>query len=85
MEKILKKANFYFYAALICAVWFSMTSYFWAYYANLFFSLPFAILSLVLRHYGLKIDENPGRYKLVLGILVVGVLISFGFLIFMVK
>lgn len=85
MVKNLKKANFYFYAALICAVWFSLTSYFWAYYANLFFSLPFAILSLVLRHFGLKVDENPGRYKFVIGVLVLGVLVSLGFLIFAVK
>lgn len=74
------KANFYFFASLICAIWFAVTSYFWVYYSNLIISYPFAVLSLLCWHYGKKIDPNPKRYNIVFLVLGVGLIVSIGFL-----
>jgi hypothetical protein len=74
------KVNFYFFASLICAIWFAVTGYLWVYYANFIISFPFAGLSLLCWHYGKKIDPNPKRYNIVFIVLGIGALVSIGFL-----
>lgn len=68
--------NFYFYPSLFCAIWFLLTSYAWTYFANVFISFPFGILSLYLWNQGRKKDNRKNRYKPVGWILFAGFSVS---------
>lgn len=68
------KYNIYFFTSVILAVWFALTSWAWFYYVNLFYSLPFGILSLLFWYLGKKGDTNPGRYKVSKVILMIGII-----------
>ncbi len=59
-----------YYLSLLFAIWFMLTSFFWAYWLNVFISFPFAILSwyLLRRSKGAK----PEGYKAVVIVLIVG-------------
>lgn len=76
MEKNTGKINFYFYASIACAIWFLLTSALWAYLANLFISFPFGLLSFFLLRKGQQLDGNKKRYKIPVGILIAGIVIS---------
>ena len=59
------KASFYFYTALVCSIWFLLTSYFWAYYINLVFSFPVGFLALVFWNFGRKKETHNKRFKII--------------------
>jgi hypothetical protein len=67
--------NIYFYVALICAIWFVLTSWFWVYYANVFISFPVGLISLVTWYKGRKIG-NEKRFNLVGILLISGAALS---------
>ena len=70
------KYNILYFCALLCAVWFLLTSWVWTYYSNLFLSLPFGLLSLILWNAGRQKDENKARYRSLIFILAAGVVAS---------
>ncbi|MBS1517856.1 MAG: hypothetical protein JSS91_07200 [Bacteroidetes bacterium] len=76
------KSNIFFYLSVILAVWFLLTAWLWTYYINLFFSLPFGLLSLLFWYLGKKVDERKSRYKITLLILMNGVIFSIAALMF---
>ncbi|CAN5875332.1 hypothetical protein BH11BAC7_BH11BAC7_11840 [soil metagenome] len=75
MTTIRPNTNIYFYVALICAIWFLLTSWFWVYYANVFISFPFGLLSLILWYKGKKIGKEK-RFNFVAVLLISGVALS---------
>jgi hypothetical protein len=77
------KFNIYFYSSVILAVWFALTSWVWVYYANLIYSLPFGLLSILFLYIGKKGDTDSGRYKVPAIILTIGAVISIVTLIFL--
>jgi len=77
------KLNIYFYTSVILAIWFALTSWVWVYYANLMYSLPFGLLSILFLYLGKKGDTNSGRYKVPAVILTIGAAISIVTLIFL--
>jgi RsiW-degrading membrane proteinase PrsW (M82 family) len=68
------KNNILFYTAMVFAVWFSITGFFWIFLIPLVIAYPFALLSLLIWFY-LKKDGNP-RNKLIVKTLIVGLIIS---------
>ncbi|MEZ4691388.1 MAG: hypothetical protein R3A12_15010 [Ignavibacteria bacterium] len=76
------KFNIFFYTSVVLAVWFALTSWAWFYYANLFYSLPFGLLSLLFWHLGKKNDTNKNRYKVPVIILIIGAVSSMLTLLF---
>lgn len=70
------KANVYFYSALLCAVWFILTSWFWAYFVNVVFSFPIGLVGLFLWYRGKKQEGGSLRFRIVQYILIAGVVTS---------
>ncbi len=81
MEKN-KTIGFYFYSALVCAIWFALTAWIWTYFANIFISFPFGILSFYLLKKGKQMDLNKNRYSITISILITGVVVSLIALLF---
>jgi len=81
-----KKVNLCYYASLICAIWFTLTSAAWTYLANVVISFPFGLASFLLLRAGKKIEGRTNRFKTIEIILIVGCVVSFvvfmGFMIF---
>lgn len=75
MEKN-KTSGFYFYGALLAAIWFALTAWLWTYFANIFISLPLGILSFYLLKKGKQIDPNKNRYNITISILIAGIVVS---------
>ena len=67
--------------ALICAIWFALTGYFWAYFANVIISFPFGLIAFLLWRRTWKIDKSNKLNKAVLIVLLIGVTISLGTLL----
>ncbi|MEZ5053420.1 MAG: hypothetical protein R2807_01415 [Chitinophagales bacterium] len=80
-----KKATRYFYASLICAIWFALTSFFWSYYANVLMSFPIGLISFYTWKKGKQMEPDALRFKLVWSILFAGVVISLLSLLFFYK
>ena len=76
-----KKKFFYSGVALICAIWFALTSWFWAYAMNLMISYPAGIVGLFFWNKVRKIDPNSMINRISLILLVAGLLISSIFLV----
>jgi len=74
-------SNLWFAIALICAIWFMLTSWFWTYGMNVIISFPFGLLSYIFWRRGKKNMDQKTRYKVVGIILLFGVLSSVGTLI----
>jgi len=77
------KATIYQLIAVLSSVWFALTSTFWVYYICLIFSYPFGILGYLLwrNRKRLQIDH---KYAFVIPfILVIGLLLSFAMLIYL--
>lgn len=70
------KAGLYFYAALLCSIWFLLTSYFWVYYINLVFSFPIGFLGLVFWNIGRKKETPDKRFKIIPILLILGLISS---------
>lgn len=68
------KASLYFYSALICSIWFLLTSFLWSYYVNLVFSFPVGFLGLVLWNNGRKKEVSGKRFKIIPVLLILGLL-----------
>lgn len=77
--------NTLFIPALICAIFFVLTSWVWAYNAALFISLPFGLISVMLWDRGRKTDARRERYKWVLYLLIFGSALSLCVLILMLS
>jgi hypothetical protein len=73
----------FFSSALICAIWFAWTGMFWIYWAAIFIAYPGGFISLVLWNLGRKTDRKLKRYKLIPIILLLGLTLSLGTLIFL--
>lgn len=54
-------ANIYYILGLLFAIWFALTAWVWPYYANLFISLPFGLLSLLFYVQGKKVDTKDRK------------------------
>lgn len=76
-------ANYYFYPALVLAAWFMLTSPIWYYFANLFYSFPFGIISFQLYRKGKRIEKNNERFIVVAIMLIGGVVFALGSLIYL--
>lgn len=69
------KNDLRFYIGLAFAIWFACTALFWTYFAALFFSYPFGIISYFLWR-SIK-NEDKRRTKIIPIILIFGVGLSF--------
>ncbi len=73
-----KKALILHVAALVCAVWFLLTGWFWAYLVNIVFSYPVALLGLVLWYFGRRADPASRLGRVVIWLLAIGLVVSIG-------
>ena len=69
-----KKHDPIFWFALLFAAWFALTSWYWAWLANVYLSFPIGLLGLLLWFLGRRYDPRKERYKIVGWLLAVGVL-----------
>jgi len=79
-----KTRFFYGGVALICAIWFFLTSWFWAYAVNLILSYPVGILGLFFWNKARKIDPGSTLNKVSFVLLAAGLLISLIFLVIII-
>lgn len=79
------KATLYFILSLLSAIVFAATAYAWGYYINVVTALPAGLLSLLFTRLGKKIDLNPKKYNFIYFILLIGVVVSLIFLIYIIK
>ena len=75
------KYDFIFFLALLLAIWFAFIGMAWTYYIALFAGYPAGVISLILWRIGRKNDINKERYKSIVVVLAVGLLVSLGILI----
>ena len=68
-----KKHDLIFWAALLFAVWFALTSWYWGWLANVYLSFPIGLLSILLWFIGRRYDPRKQRYEIVGWILAAGV------------
>lgn len=78
------KNKWYTYFALVFAIWFALTAWFWAWLANLFFSLPFGLAALILYFTGRYQVPGNRLNRAVLIILITGIAVSVTTLLIMV-
>jgi hypothetical protein len=78
------KYNGLYYTALVCAVWFMLTSVLWTYAANFIISFPFGLLSWLLWLWGKGRDAKKQRYKKIGAILLFGVFLAFASLMYFI-
>jgi hypothetical protein len=74
--------NVFYYIALLSAVWFLVTSPMWAYMVNIYISFPFGLLSLWIWNYGKNKDVRKERYKIIAVVLLLGVVVALGSLVY---
>lgn len=72
------KSNILFGIALICVIWFMLTSWFWTFGINVIISFPFGIISYFLWRRGKKQGEWVTGYKAISIMLLLGVLSAVG-------
>ncbi|MEO6039164.1 MAG: hypothetical protein ABIQ93_12195 [Saprospiraceae bacterium] len=75
------KNDLLFYLSLISAIWFAWMGMLWVYWAALFIAYPFGLLSFLL--WRVIRNENRKRTKLIPVILVIGLALSLGVLIYL--
>jgi hypothetical protein len=68
--------KWYTYLALVCAIWFTLTSWIWTYLFNIFFSYPIGALALLLYFFEKRKNPGNGLNKWILVVLVPGWLAS---------
>lgn len=68
--------KWYTWVAMVCAIWFALTSWFWVWLINIFFSYPFGLLALLLWFVGKKYNAGNKLNKKVAILLIAGWLIS---------
>lgn len=73
--------DLFFYAGLICAIWFAWTGMVWTYWAALFIAYPVGIISFIL--WSTIKNENRRRTKAIPIILAVGLMLSLVVLIYL--
>lgn len=69
-------AKLYYLFSIICGTWFLVTSWVWAYFANLIISYPVALLGLFLWSRGKKLNPGSRANKIALWLLIAGFVIS---------
>ena len=70
-----------FVLSILMALWFGLTSWVWYGGANLIFSYPAGMFSLLLWALGKEYDPDVKRYKLTLAMLITGLISSISVLI----
>lgn len=70
------RGDIVFVLALILALWFAVVGVVWAYLAALIFAYPAGLLSLGLWALGRRIDPKKDRYRYVIYVLGVGLVLS---------
>jgi hypothetical protein len=73
----MKKRYIYHYLALVLAIWFAISSYFWVYYINLVVSFPAGILSFYMFNKAKKQHSNLVFEKAIVFFLLTGCLTAF--------
>jgi FtsH-binding integral membrane protein len=76
-----KKNDVLLVIALICALWFAVLAWVWVYWAALFVAYPVGLVSLLL-WLNLR-KENKARTKFIPIVLVVGLTLSVGMLVYL--
>ena len=71
-----KRALIYNVIALVCAIWFLLTSWLWSYMINLIISWPVAIIGLILWKLGKKETPDSAVNKIAFWLFVAGFFIS---------
>ncbi|HRI79116.1 MAG TPA: hypothetical protein PLR06_06215 [Cyclobacteriaceae bacterium] len=71
-----KKTSFYNIAALICAIWFLLTSWLWTYGMNLFISYPVGLLGLFFWNKDKQTDPESRLSRISFMLLLAGLAIS---------
>ena len=71
-----KRALIYNVIALVCAIWFLLTSWLWAYMINLIISWPVAIIGLILWKLGKNETPDSAVNKIAFWLFVAGFFIS---------
>lgn len=69
-------AKLYYLFSIICGTWFLVTGWVWAYFANLMFSYPVALLGLFLWSRGKKLNPGSKANLIALWLFVAGLVIS---------
>jgi len=77
------KPNTYYYLALLCTIWFLLTSWLWTYWLNLLFSFPFAILSWYFLNKSK--EKTSTEHKTIMVLLVLGILSAIVSLLFFIR
>jgi len=75
------KAKFFSIPAVVFNFWFMITGWIWPWLFNIFFSLPFGLLGLLLWFISSRIDKTNRVNILALNFFKIGVGLSLGFLI----
>lgn len=68
----MKDNKWYTYLAMVFAIWFALTSWYWSYLANIFISYPFGLAGLALYYIGRKYSPENRLNKKVLIVLLAG-------------
>lgn len=71
-----KKAQIWYWIALVFAIWFVLTCAVWTYFANLVISFPAGIISVILWIVGRKYDKELRLGRIVVWLLRFGVCFS---------
>lgn len=79
----ISKGDLLFISALILAVWFAFAGTVWVYWMALIFGYPAGLISLILWNVGRKTDHKPKRYKIILIVLGIGLLLSLSVLAYL--
>ena len=72
-----RSSSFYNGAAIICGIWFILTSSLWVYFANLVISFPIGLLGMYLWNRGRILNKENIWNKIALGLLVIGFVLAF--------
>ncbi len=75
-------ATIIFVVALLTAIWYALTAWYWPYYVNMVFAAPAGLLSFVLWLIGRRMDTGKYRYNIIGWILLLGTVVSLGVLAF---
>ena len=70
------KASVYNVIGLVCAIWFLLTGWIWAYLICVVVSYPFAIIALFLCRAGKKLAPGATLNRIAWGVLIAGSVLS---------
>jgi hypothetical protein len=62
--------------AIVCGIWFLLSSWMWFYLANVFFSFPAGILGLICWYFGKNDESSKALNRLALRIIIAGIIVA---------